>query len=110
MAIRVTISGNQAIASAIQAKIDQKRDQINEAIQGAGIDTEAMAKQSCPVDTGRLRASIKYTPGILSCTVGTNVNYGPYVEFGTRRMAARAFLYPAFYKAVADFKAEMSKL
>lgn len=49
---------------------------------------EARAKILAPVDTGRLRASIK-TKRTLSIrgpqyTVYTNVNYAPYVENGTR--------------------------
>ena len=42
-----------------------------------------------PVDTGRLRASISpivqaYGP-VVRGIVGTNIEYGPYHEFGTRR-------------------------
>jgi HK97 gp10 family phage protein len=77
------------------------------------------------VDTGRLRASISVnwvgsggsgvdedgnsleTPadgvnqpgssgGRFRVVVGSNVEYAPYLEFGTRRMAARPFLRPAF--------------
>lgn len=51
------------------------------------------------VDSGRLRQSI----GVQQVAeghyrVGTNVEYAPYLEYGTRRMAARPFLRPAFEK------------
>lgn len=45
------------------------------------------AKNLCPVDTGQLRGSI--TPKVerdedgVTGTFGTNVEYAPYVEFGT---------------------------
>ena len=41
------------------------------------------AKELCPVDTGRLRASIDHKIIVeeLSVIVGTNVPYAPYVEF-----------------------------
>ena len=45
------------------------------------------AKILTPVDTGRLRASIRYTissAGNPSATVFTNVQYAPYVHDGTR--------------------------
>jgi HK97 gp10 family phage protein len=57
------------------------------------------AKQLCPVDTGRLRSSIamrlEAEAGRLIAVIGTNVEYAPYVEFGTRHMRAQPFLRPA---------------
>ena len=57
---------------------------------------ETAAKRNAPVDTGRLRSSISHelgsSGGDLIANIGTNVFYAPYVEFGTRYMAARAFL------------------
>lgn len=63
------------------------------------IRVERQAKHLCPVDTGRLRASITWAMesdarGLLAI-VGTNVVYAPFVEFGTSRMAAQPFLRPA---------------
>ncbi|MDV2988571.1 MAG: HK97 gp10 family phage protein [Dehalogenimonas sp.] len=48
------------------------------------------AKLSTPVDSGRMRQSIsrRFT-GEFSAEVGTNVEYAPFVEFGTSRMEAR---------------------
>jgi HK97 gp10 family phage protein len=36
--------------------------------------------------------------------VGTNVDYAPYPEFGTRKMHARSFMYPAFFGLANDFE------
>ena len=51
-----------------------------------------------PVDTGRLRASVtpKFqpfsgSPPTVAGVVGTNVHYGPYQEFGTKRVRALKF-------------------
>jgi HK97 gp10 family phage protein len=75
------------------------RDLIKRAQQ-----VENRAKQLCPVDTGRLRSSITQTPPIVSGNyvtihVGTNVEYGAYLEFGTRYKGARPFLLPALEAA-----------
>jgi HK97 gp10 family phage protein len=75
------------------------RDLIRRARQ-----VENRAKQLCPVDTGRLRSSITQTPPIVSGSyvtiqVGTNVEYGAYLEYGTRFMSARPFLLPALQAA-----------
>lgn len=59
-----------------------------DAMRQSSLWVQTDAKQLCPVDTGRLRASI--TPDIrverhqVIGVVGTNVLYGPYVETGTR--------------------------
>ena len=64
----------------------------------------------CPVGTpesthkpgyigGRLRSSITWEVvregGDLSAKVGTNVEYAPFVELGTRYMRAQPYLVPA---------------
>lgn len=63
------------------------------------IRVESGAKRLCPVDTGRLRASITHTVGRdgqgIVGTVGTNVTYAVFVELGTRHMAPRPYLRPA---------------
>lgn len=67
----------------------------------------------CPVDTGRLRASIRWSlvrdaqggsrgvdPTLgLAAIVGSDVHYAAYVEYGTRFMAPRSFLRPALAAA-----------
>lgn len=63
------------------------------------VTVERVAKRLCPVDTGRLRASISYRLGIdmdgVYAVIGTDVHYAKYVEFGTRFMRAQPFLRPA---------------
>lgn len=108
--VSIKITGTEQVLAALQSRIDSLRVQVDQAIQGAGINTEAQAKQACPVDTGRLRSSIQYNPGILSCTVGTNVNYGPYIEYGTYKMKAQPFLYPAFRSASSQLFDELKAM
>jgi len=61
------------------------------------VKVESGAKRRCPVDTGRLRSSIHTEiESEFSGSVGTDVYYGPYNEWGTVKMAAQPFLYPAF--------------
>lgn len=60
---------------------------------------ERQAKEDCPVDTGRLRASInsrvETENNDIVGIVGTVVEYAPFVEFGTSKMSAKPFLFPA---------------
>lgn len=49
------------------------------------LNIESNAKKAVPVDTGVLQSSIKTEKlGSLGRAVHTNVEYAPYVEFGTR--------------------------
>jgi HK97 gp10 family phage protein len=59
------------------------------------------AKALCPVKTGTLRRSIiteitTSTSTRAIASIGPTVDYGIYVEFGTRHMAAQPFMRPAF--------------
>lgn len=56
-------------------------------------------------DTGTLvsRLSHQISSGGLEAVVGSDVDYGSYLEFGTRGMAARPFLRPALKNNAAEF-------
>lgn len=56
---------------------------LRNALQEAGEVVRKDAVLNCPVDTGRLRGSITVNVEGNTATVGTNVEYAPYVEFGT---------------------------
>lgn len=56
------------------------------ALEKCGLVAEGHAKKMCPVDTGNLRNSITHTVadnGERAAYVGTNSEYGVYVECGT---------------------------
>lgn len=56
---------------------------ISSALRKACLIVENDAKLTCPVDTGNLRSSITHVVNDNVGIVGTNVEYAPYVEFGT---------------------------
>jgi HK97 gp10 family phage protein len=73
------------------------------------------ARKRCPVDTGQLRRGIESGidtgEGSSDC-VGVlydNVQYAPYVEFGTRHMRAQPFLRPGMAMAQARYTREMTQ-
>ena len=68
------------------------KDQVQQAVNQAAAVCDAEAKGVCPVDTGNLRSSIHIETGDCEATVGTNVEYAPYVEFGTYKMKAQPFM------------------
>jgi HK97 gp10 family phage protein len=90
------------------------------------IKAQAIATRLCPVDTGRLQASIDFVifqagavvraPSVeggdlfiqlndggeaLVAYIGSIVEYAIYVEFGTYKMAAQPYLRPAVERTAA---------
>lgn len=76
----------------------------------AAHDVEATAKTLAPVDTGALRNSISTSLRGASAEVGPTVNYAPYVEFGTSRMAPQPYMGPAADRVEPGFVAAMEQL
>jgi HK97 gp10 family phage protein len=68
----------------------------------AGLIVEGQAKLNAPVDSGNLRSSITTEVKDEEVIVGTNVEYAPYVEYGTKRMRAQPYLRPALDKNRKD--------
>lgn len=65
-------------------KLDKLSDiDIEDTLNKACILVENDAKINCPVDSGQLRASITHEVRDKTGIVGTNVEYAPYVEYGT---------------------------
>lgn len=56
---------------------------VNRGLKACGERAVEYAQDLCPVVTGNLRGSITYDVDGDDCWIGTNVEYGKYVEFGT---------------------------
>lgn len=63
---------------------------IKQKLQLASLLVERTAKKYCPVDTGAARRSITRLIEKRRAIVGSNIEYFPYIEMGTRKMAAHA--------------------
>lgn len=59
------------------------RGAMQRALERIGMHAEGYAKDLCPVDTGNLRNSITHITDDKAAYIGTNVEYGKYVETGT---------------------------
>lgn len=78
-----------------------------QAMRDATMLITAEAKRNAPVDTGRLRASI--TPEVrlgnpIEGIVGSNVEYAPYQELGTKFMRGKFYLRRAFEENIQRIK------
>lgn len=92
------------------AWLREYRAAIKRGLEMVGMAAEGHAKAKCPVDTGRLRNSITHTAlGDDVEAIGTNVEYGRYVELGTSRQEAQPFLRPAAEDHGAEYRAILQR-
>lgn len=86
--------------------INAKNDAIPRALETIGLVAERYAKGYAPVDTGRLRNSISHDVSTeeQAVYVGTNVEYAPYQELGTRFQTGTPFLRPAIENHLNEYK------
>lgn len=84
----------QTIKFVQKIKVDYKTAElVDKEMPALALMFESEAKTRTPVRTGRLKSEMagKRT-GFLRAELRNNVEYAPYVEFGTARMAPRAMI------------------
>ena len=62
---------------------------LDDGIRKITLHYDGLVKKATVVDTGRLRSSIHHELNPKRASVGTNVQYAQFVEYGTSRMEAR---------------------
>jgi len=113
-----------------------KVEAIKERLKKQAFRVELLAKEMVSVDTGRLKSSISTNwagsdlgegktgagaeagDGVkrpegskeLLYVVGSNVKYAPYQEFGTKRMTARPYLFPAYFSLEGETIKALAKI
>ena len=106
MKIEAKIVGDEEVRRKIELLAKKNDKELRTVIEKAVIIVEGNAKDLCPVDTGRLRSSIthevKSSKDKHIGKVGSNVEYAPYVEFGTSRMAGRPYLFGGLKNSRTD--------
>lgn len=137
--IRVKMEGINSIIKDLDKKGKSIVPAIKKGLTKTTNQCKAKAKENCPVDTGLLRESIhseikeKYNQ--VEGEVSTNIEYAPYVEFGTGRIgkesnknvevdvsyradwqgqSAQPYMYPAYTdtreKLTPNIEKEMKKI
>jgi HK97 gp10 family phage protein len=92
----------------IQSQLEKA---LSELIRKTAFSIEARAKSLAPVDTGLLRNSIQTEiKSPLHAVVGTNVEYAPHQEFGTRFQKGKPFMTPAVDAEKKEFEKRVREL
>ena len=81
------------------------QQQLRAALEEAGQQAVAHAKSTVPVNTGKLKNSINYSVSDDNVKIGTDVEYGKYVELGSiHNHTAAHFLLNAMQNNTSEYK------
>lgn len=78
-------------------------------LQDIGLIAEGGGKRRAPVRTGNLRRSITNRVTDTEAYVGTDVEYAPYVHYGTRYQAAQPFLEEGIEDTMSEIEAAAAR-
>lgn len=98
------------------AKLGQAGPRTRQAARAAvtktAHDIVATAQMFVPVDTSATKNSIHAVPvdGGLGADIGPTTHYAPYLEYGTVKMAAHAFMGPALDRHSPDLAQAVRQL
>lgn len=82
--LSLDISGLDGLKKRLQATEKNIREGVEGELNASAMDINRKQKRYAPVDTGRLRSSISVdTSKNLNKELSVNVDYAPYIEFGT---------------------------
>lgn len=90
--------------------VEQK---LKDNLKKCAIAIEIDAKRVCPVDLGRLQGSITFDLSNVDnyeVSVGTNVEYAAYVEYGTYKQSPQPYMRPAYNKNVAKLETKIKDI
>ena len=107
MGIHVDASEVRDLARDLAQAPSKVRRRAPQAIRKTALSIERSAKAIAPVETGTLRSSIGSDIGTLSATIGTDLRYAGFVEFGTSRMAPQPYMRPAFDRNIGKLEQEL---
>lgn len=77
---------------------------IERGLEAIGLTAERHAKKNTPVDTGRLRNSIGHAVEDKAVYIGSNVEYAPFVELGSRGRDGKHMLQRAATEHTEEYK------
>lgn len=88
----INVRGMRGFQRAMKESPRDLKNEIEKAMKKSVFKAEGEIKPITPVDTGRMRASIKHYLKPLEGEIFPTVDYAIYVHEGTKYMAARPFM------------------
>ena len=93
--ISCEIDGVEEFKAAVEKFDSALQRQVHRQLASWAADVKALARQLVPVRTGHLRSTIYAKIREWVAEIGAEATYAMFIEFGTRYMRARPYLYPA---------------
>ena len=113
MSIKISFTKAQldSFDKEIKALLKEDVRKVKSVIQGAGLVAESYAAQKAPVDTGKLRQSIRKVPrkNGLEAEVYTDVKYAISQNNGTYKMAGKRFMEKGVAEAAVYIRRKLTK-
>lgn len=128
MARRIKITGVKELKSALQGNVLRFPNEVNQIVakHGANLQTTTMSNMDRAYTghwewkkgkgrvfvkpTGTTKRSVTLRKSNFKAEVQPRTKYFPYLEYGTRFMAMRPTLGPAFSKVEPQFRGDLVKL
>ena len=106
MAVEVTcnLEGVEEFEKALEKLDSAMQRQIHEQLAKWAANVKDAAKQLAPVRTGYLRSSLYAEIQGWTAKIGAEASYAGFVEFGTRYMQARPYIYPALQRRLPQLE------
>ena len=108
--MKVTIAGIEEISGKLKKNV--RLDDVKRAVLTNGAELTRNSQRLAPVDTGALAGSINLSleDGGVTAVTRDGVNYGKYVDLGTRYQIPNAFMTSSHQLQAEKFKRDMSML
>jgi HK97 gp10 family phage protein len=93
--VSCTVKGIRMFQNAMRNFDEAVKRQVHRQLASWAADVKAEAMRKVPVKTGYLRSTIYARVQEWVVRIGVDATYALFVEFGTRYMRARPYLWPA---------------
>jgi len=103
------MEGVEEFKQAMQQFDANMQNQVQKQLENWAAEVRALAKHLSPVRTGNLRSSIYTKISDWMVEIGAEATYALFVEFGTRYMQTRPYLYPAIQEHLPRFETIICK-
>jgi len=109
MEIQLDVKGIEKFQAKMRSLDSAMQKHVHRKLVSLGADIASEARRLAPMRTGRLRSSIFSRVREWMLEVGATAPYAWFVEFGTRYMQARRFLWRAIQRYVPELKGIISE-
>jgi HK97 gp10 family phage protein len=107
--VSIDIEGVEQFKAAMQRLDSGMQRHVHRQLVSWAADVKALAKRIVPVRTGHLRSSIYAKIQGWVAQIGAEATYAMFVEFGTRYMQAKPYLYPAIQRYLPQLETTISE-